>query len=52
VFGVLDDSFGVRTAILTGAGLFALVAIGIQRSRHLAELDVTIGAASESKRDK
>ncbi|HEY2576555.1 MAG TPA: MFS transporter [Streptosporangiaceae bacterium] len=38
VFGVLNDAFGVRTAILVGAGLFALVAISIQRARPLAEL--------------
>jgi MFS family permease len=39
VFGLLADSFGVRPAIGAGAGLFALIAIGIQFARHLEQLD-------------
>jgi MFS family permease len=39
VFGLLADSFGVRAAIGVGAGLFALIAIGVQFARHLDRLD-------------
>jgi MFS family permease len=39
VFGVLADSLGIRSAILVGAGLFALIAVGIQFAPHLDQLD-------------
>lgn len=41
VFGVLIDSLGVRSAIGIAAGLYAVAAIWIQLSPHLAQLDQT-----------
>jgi MFS family permease len=38
VFGLLADSLGLRAAMLTGAGLLALTAIGLHLAPHLAQL--------------